>query len=313
VAFIHFTYGGRDLDSFIALNEFPTFDQIIFFSIFYRLSRDVMNLSSIKRDFGELSLLTVGSGPYLLGLSGFACTHYNFIDLVPELQKHFTVVLVDNRGMGKSSHTTKDYPLKALAEDALAVMDQLGAKTFGVMGISMGGFVAQELVKISPERVNALALMCTTSSSAHFIHPNRVTEEGLKLLSTWDLKKQVEFLTDSTVHPTLKEKFPERYQRIINLRMENKADLDESIRQNKAACDFLDHDLDLSFVKCPVLAMAGNEDRFISPKSPELFKSAMVNAQVEVELIPEADHFFFLEKPKIVGEKLNNFFQRKIV
>lgn len=271
-----------------------------------------MNQSGIKRDFGDIAFFTAGSGPYLLGLSGFACTHYNFIDLTLELQKNFTVVLIDNRGMGKSSHTKLDYSMKDLALDAIAVMDHLGAKTFGVMGISMGGFIAQELIKLAPERVSALSLMCTTSGSPRFIHPNKVTEEGLRLLSTWDASTQVEFLTNATVHPTLKTLMPDRYQRIINLRLENMADLEESIRQNKAACHFIDTDFDLSFITCDVLAMAGKEDRFVSPESPAIFKSAMPKANVTTELIEGTDHFFFLEKAKLVGEKLSNFFQGKI-
>jgi 3-oxoadipate enol-lactonase len=271
-----------------------------------------MKASCIKRDFGDLSFYTSGSGPYLLGLSGFGCSHYNFIDLVPVLSKNFTVVLIDNRGMGRSSKTSADYKLADIAADALAVMDHLSVKKFGVMGISMGGFIAQELVKMAPERVSSLALMCTTSGSPHFIHPNKVTEEGLRLVNTWDVKTQVEFLTNATVHPTLKESAPDRYQRIINLRLENIADLEESIRQNIAACDFLDNDLDLSFVRCPVLAMCGAEDRFVSPESPALFVSAMKNTTVETQLIPQTDHYFFLEKPVLVGEKLNKFFQGKV-
>ncbi len=91
-----------------------------------------MNVSKITRDFGDLAFYTEGSGPYLLGLSGFGCDHYNFIDLVPELKKNFTIVLIDNRATGKSSGTKKDYLMKDLAEDALAVMDHLNVKTFGV-------------------------------------------------------------------------------------------------------------------------------------------------------------------------------------
>lgn len=270
-----------------------------------------MKHESIKRDFGEVSFYTSGNGlerrPYLLGLSGFGCTHYNFIDLVPELEKNFTVVLIDNRGTGKSGRTTSDYLMKDLAEDALAVMDHLNVKTFGLMGISMGGFISQELVKMAPERVSALCLMCTTSGPPTFTHPKKLTEQDLRQLNMWDPQVQAEFMTKATTHPTFQKNDPDRFQRIINLRLEHKVDLEEKIRQNRAAVAFLETPFDLSVIKCPTFAMAGLEDRFLSPTFPGLFRSAI--PQTIVELIPETDHYFFLEKPIVVGEKLNNFFK----
>lgn len=269
-----------------------------------------MNRFAIKREFGDLAFFTKGSGPYLLGLSGFGCTHYNFIDLVPHLEKDFTVVLIDNRGVGNSSATNSAYKMADLAADALAVMDHLNAKTFGVMGISMGGFIAQELIKLAGDRVSALSLMCTTSGPPTFDHPKVLTETDLRAFEVWDKKTQAEFMTKGTTHPTLLEKSPGTFQRIVNLRVENPVDIEEKVRQNNAAVEFLRTPFDLSIIKCPTYALAGAEDRFLSPEFPALFKTVI--PQAELELIPETDHFFFLEKPEVVGPKLNNFFQGKV-
>jgi 3-oxoadipate enol-lactonase len=272
-----------------------------------------MNIQHIKRDFGSLTFFQSGSGPVLLGLSGFGSSHYNYIDLVSQLQKHFTVVLIDNRGMGKSDKTKNDYSIKNLAEDALAVMDFIGAKTFGLMGISMGGFIAQELALIAKDRVSAMSLMCTTSGPPHFNHPTKLTEEGLRQFNSFDPLVQAQYATMGTVHPTLAEKNPSQFQRIINLRVEHKADIEELVRQNNAACDFIDKETDLSNLAMPVLAFAGKEDRFVSPDSPNVFKSMMTSAKVETDWVAEADHFFFLEKPELVSERLVSFFKGKLV
>lgn len=269
-----------------------------------------MNMLKIPREFGDLAFYKSGKGPVLLGLSGFTCSHYNFIDLLPELESNFTVVLIDNRATGKSSGTTKDYLIKDLALDALAVMDHLEISHFGLMGISMGGFIAQEIMKLDGKRVSALALMCTTSGPPTFHHPRKLTEEELRQMSIWEPRTFAEAMTKATVHPTLIKKNPNQFQRIINLRLENPMPLEEKIRQNKAAVNFIETPFDLSIIKCPVLAMAGEHDRFLSPTFPGLFRSAI--PQAEVELIPETDHYFFLEKPKLVAEKLTNFFKGKI-
>ena len=269
-----------------------------------------MIYTTLKLEFGELGYIVEGEGPTLLGLSGFGCSHYNFIDLVPELSKHFKVVLIDNRATGKSSGTKEDYLMKDLASDALKLMDHLGVKTFGLMGISMGGFIAQELVKMAPERVSALTLMCTTSGPPSFHHPKKLTEQDLRGLAVWDPKELAGFMTKATTHPSLLKNDPDRYQRIVNLRIEHKMDLEEKIRQNKAAVAFLETPFDLSVIKCPTYILGGEHDRFLNPSFPGMFRSVI--KQAIVELIPETDHYFFLEKPKLVGEKINQFFKGTI-
>ena len=269
-----------------------------------------MKLSKIARGTQEIAFYTEGSGPYLLGISGFGCNHYNFIDLVPELKNNFTVVLVDNRATGNSGPTTADYKMADLALDALAVMDALNVKTFGVMGISMGGFVAQEIVKAAPERVTALALMCTTSGPPTFDHPKKLTEDDLRKSAEYDKKWYAEFMTGFTTHETLLKNDPDRFQRIVNLRLECPMDLEEKIRQNRAAVAFLETPFDLSVIKCPTYALAGEFDRFLSPTFPSVFEKTL--SSVKAELIKETDHYFFLEKPVLVGEKLNNFFRGKV-
>jgi pimeloyl-ACP methyl ester carboxylesterase len=264
----------------------------------------------LARDFGTLSYYKEAQNskaPVILGISGFGCTHYNYLDLLPELSKNFQIILIDNRGLGNSDRTTSDYSLKDVALDALAVMEALNINSFGLMGISMGGFIAQEIMKIAPEKVKALGLMCTLSSGSDFTQPIRITEVGLRQFNLLAPNIQAEYSTIATVHPTLKEKNPTQYQRIIDLRIKYKADIEQNVRQNKAACAFLDSPMDLSFIQCPTLAMAGSEDRFVSPKNVEAFKKNIKGCQTA--LIPESDHFFFLEKPNEVASVLSKFFQ----
>jgi len=288
-------------------------DSILKFADFFDLKllfpdpKDPMKKHSITREFGDLIFYSEGSGPALLGLSGFGCSHYNYIDLIPELSKHFQVVLIDNRGMGESSKTERQYSLKDVAADALAAMDFLGYKTFGLMGISMGGFIAQELIKLAPERVKAVSFLCTLSSGPDFISPTALTEAGLRQFATLDPKMQAEFSTMGTVHPSLKEKNPSQYQRIVDLRIAHRADVNEQVRQNNAAVEFLSTPFDLSFISMPTLALSGANDRFVNPENTKAFQKNI--KQCQTALIPECDHFFFLEKPKEVSESLVRFFK----
>lgn len=298
---LYVRFGPLVLDSILNFADF--FDQnLLILSL-----KDPMKKHSITRDFGDLVFYTEGSGPALLGLSGFGCSHYNYLDLLPELSKFFQVVLIDNRGMGESSKTSTPYSLKDVAADALAVMDVLDQKNFGLMGISMGGFIAQELIKLAPERVKAVSFMCTLSSGPDFISPSALTEAGLRQFATLDPKMQAEFSTMGTVHPSLKEKNPSQYQRIVDLRISHRSDIEEQVRQNNAAIEFLSTPFDLTIVKGPALALAGENDRFVNPDNTKSFQKNI--KQCQTALIPECDHFFFLEKPKEVAEHLVRFFK----
>lgn len=298
-------FGQSFLDRVLTVNDFLSN------KIFVKVR---MQTLKIKRDFGELSYYKTEASinaPVLLGLSGFGCSHYNYLDLLPELTKKFQVVLIDNRGMGTSAKTSATYSLCDVALDALAVMDELKIKTFGLMGISMGGFIAQELIKLAPERVMAVAFMCTLSSGEDFFAPVGLTEAGLRQFNTLDVRLQAEYSTMATVHPSLKEKNPTQYQHIVDLKVEHKADIEELVRQNNAAVAFLQAPFDLSVVKCPTLAMAGELDRFVKPENTGSFAKNI--KQCQIALIPESDHFFFLEKPAEVALNLNRFFKEVLV
>ena len=102
---------------------------------------------------GKLAYSLIGEGEPLVCLSGFGCDHYNYLDLIPFLRKHFQLVVIDNRGMGKSFRPKEAYTLRNLAQDTLDLMEELQISPFHVMGISMGGFVAQMMSEMAPEKM----------------------------------------------------------------------------------------------------------------------------------------------------------------
>jgi pimeloyl-ACP methyl ester carboxylesterase len=77
------------------------------------------------------------------------------------LAGHFDVVAFDNRGIGQSFRAEPGFTIDDLAGDAAAVMDHLDWPAAHVLGISMGGAIAQVLALSAPERVLTLTLGCT--------------------------------------------------------------------------------------------------------------------------------------------------------
>jgi pimeloyl-ACP methyl ester carboxylesterase len=81
----------------------------------------------------------------------------------PVLAPRYRTIVLDNRGVGRSSMPPGPYPIALMASDAAAVLDAAGVESAHVFGISMGGMIAQEFALQYPKRVRSLILGCTAS------------------------------------------------------------------------------------------------------------------------------------------------------
>ena len=77
------------------------------------------------------------------------------------LEQSFDVIAFDNRGMGLSSPVTEAFSIAEMAADTAALLEALEIESAHVLGISMGGMIAQELALAHPERLRSLTLGCT--------------------------------------------------------------------------------------------------------------------------------------------------------
>ena len=103
-----------------------------------------------------------GAGEPLLLIQGLSGTHGSWGEpFLRLLERDFDVVAYDHRGIGASAPWRIPFTIADLARDARALLDHLGWPRAHVLGISMGGMVAQELALTEPGRVQTLALGCT--------------------------------------------------------------------------------------------------------------------------------------------------------
>jgi 3-oxoadipate enol-lactonase len=100
-------------------------------------------------------------GEPLVMIQGLGADRRGWLMQRGSLGERYDLLLVDNRGVGGSDTPPGPYDLGVMADDVLAVMDDVGWDSAHVMGASMGGVIAQILGVLHPERVRSLVLACT--------------------------------------------------------------------------------------------------------------------------------------------------------
>ncbi|MGH9049924.1 MAG: alpha/beta fold hydrolase [Acidimicrobiia bacterium] len=127
-------------------------------------------------DGTRLEVREAGRGPAVLLVHGFGGAKEDFADHLETLGAHFRVVTFDHRGHGESDAPADPaaYSIDRLAADVVGVADALGIDRFRLLGHSMGGMVAQRVVRAHPQRVESLVLMDTAPGPVPGLDPDVV-------------------------------------------------------------------------------------------------------------------------------------------
>src|SRR6185437_9599936 len=120
------------------------------------------------RDGAELYYEKLGGGPPLFLVPGLGGDCRFWGDNVAALAKHFTVVVHDHRGTGRSTLSRIDYSVSQMADDALQLIDGLGLDKVHWCGHSTGGAMGQVLAIEDPERIDRLVLSATWARTDAF-------------------------------------------------------------------------------------------------------------------------------------------------
>lgn len=111
-----------------------------------------------------------GEGEPVVLVMGLAYPSDMWFRVAPVLARSHRVLRLDNRGAGRTGDVPgAPYTVETMAEDVLAVLDAAGETSAHVVGVSMGGLVAQELGLTSRHRVRSLVLACTHAGAAHAV------------------------------------------------------------------------------------------------------------------------------------------------
>ena len=121
---------------------------------------------TIDRDGVRVSYTVEGSGPPVLLIQGVGLPGIGWLPQIEALRDRFTVIAVDNRGVGGSAGGPDPLTIETMAADAAAIIEQERIDRVHVMGHSMGGLIALRLALMSPSRISSLVLACTFADGA---------------------------------------------------------------------------------------------------------------------------------------------------
>ncbi len=250
-----------------------------------------------------------GEGEPILCYSGFACSNYNFKPLAGILATKYKMIMIDARGMGKSDPVENKYSLQDLAEDGMKVMRELGHEKYVVLGISMGGFIAQLHTLKNPNSVKALGLLCTKGAGKEFPVAAEITREGFSAFYNLDKVVGNRLAIEKFVHPSFITDHKEELEKLIELRFkENNFELEQALMQLDAAWDFVNSNLYLEEIKVPTLVLAGEEDSFLPQENAKILARRIFNS--ELKFIKQTGHLAFFEKPKECADAIEKLIGR---
>jgi pimeloyl-ACP methyl ester carboxylesterase len=196
------------------------------------------------------------------------------------LSKKFKLVMFDNRGAGRTDVSNRRYTIKSFAEDTADLMGVLRISRAHVIGVSMGGMIAQELALNFPEKVEKLVLCSTTCGGAKSV---LASQEVLQALTADRSELSPEEIVRMTIPLLFTEDFIRKNRNFVELSIQQilRAPIsDESfVRQLNAIMEFDTYDR-LPHISASTLILHGKRDILVPPENAEVLAEVISSAKL---------------------------------
>jgi len=261
-------------------------------------------MDSVKVKDAEICYQVMGKGDPLVMIMGLTANmNWWEPDLVNSLSKDYRLLIFDNRGAGRTVAPAGEFTIKQFAEDTAGLMESVGMEHAHVVGLSMGGMIAQELVLNYPEKVDRLVLCATYCGGKETVYADR---EVLKKLL--DLSGTLE----DKFNRTLSMMFPpdwlasnEGACKLFFDRYRELPTTEESAASQFMATVRFDACERLSQIDKPTMVACGSADVLIPPENSRIIAGRIPGAQL-VEF-DGAGHGFMYERREEFEKQLRDF------
>jgi pimeloyl-ACP methyl ester carboxylesterase len=245
-----------------------------------------------------------GSGEPLLMIMGLGYSLEMWGRVVPALAEHYRVIVFDNRGVGRSDVPPGPYSIAGMAADAEAVMRAAGLAQAHVLGVSMGGMIAQEFALQYPERVHSLVLGCTAFGGPRAVPASPAVIAILFARATMDAEQAVRAMVPHIYDAGTPR---ERIEEDLALRRQTLPTAEGYTAQVMAVMSWSSYDR-LPQISAPTLVIHGATDALVPPGNGKLIAERIAGA--ELVILPSASHIYFTDQPEASMNTTLTFLRR---
>jgi len=241
-----------------------------------------------------------GEGRPLFLFNGSGSTIESMRLLIDVLAGSFDVLVHDQRGLGRSAVPEPPYTMSDYAADAAALLDEVGWSSCRIMGVSFGGMVALEFAASWPQRVERLALCCTSpggrlgsSYPLHELADLPAAERAAIALQLLDTRFDQEWLDSHPSDRALVDRLAEGLAGTRTAEQQKGEAAQLGARSTHDVCDRLGQ------ITCPTLVAAGRYDGIAPLPNAEAIVGRVPDATLSVY---EGGHAFLAQDPAAVAD-----------
>ncbi len=230
---------------------------------------------------------------------------------IQDFPNNYKVILIDNRGAGQSDKPDTEYNLEIFAEDIKCVLDDAKIKKANMLGLSMGGFIAQRFYSLYPEMISSLILGCT-GMGLNDPANKKFSIDVEKLLHkerTEDNHEQIiKSMHKHFFYPKFRENNPEFMQAALSNSKSQPQPFHSYKRQLMACYAKTTLSPLLPNIKVPTLVLHGDSDEVAPIENAFYMHKHIPNAELEV--FKESGHMFFVEKQQEFSKTILDFLHK---
>lgn len=247
---------------------------------------------------------TGGNGPPVLFSHGLLYSCRMWDAQVPVLRNRFRCISYDHRGQGQSAVPESGYDAETLAEDAAALIRNLGVQPVHFVGLSMGGFVGMRLAARYPELIRSLVLLDTSAD----VEPpeNLPRYRMLTFIERWLGPRLVAGAVMKIMHGATVRADPSRAAELKAVKARFLATgRVGAVRAVNGVLGRKGIQAELGNIRASTLVMVGEEDTATVPAKAEAIARDVKGARLV--RIPKAGHLSPIDNPGFVTEQLSSF------
>jgi pimeloyl-ACP methyl ester carboxylesterase len=247
-----------------------------------------------------------GEGEPLLLIHGLGYDRLGWGPLPDLLARDFKVVVFDNRGVGDSDVPEGPYAVSQMVEDAIAVLDAAGIERTHVLGVSLGGYIAQEFALAHPERLDRLVLASTAPGGTRSVPMPAAGLEAFGRFPTMEREAGLRLMVENSLGAYAVREQPALVEEIYAYRLERGPTLAGWQAQAYAGATFDAYDRSAG-IDAPTLVLQGGGDNVVDPRNADLLVKLIPNARLE--LIPDRGHLMVWQEAERLAPIVKEFLQ----